>query len=659
MKLHLNLITLALVSMSGSAMANYGLANANTDKVNLDKWQCKRCVTTDGASGSVGISAGTVDSNDIHANNAFMGDEDGAIYGVNADLTYRRAGHQATLKMDNLGRENSTASMSAGKMGVAVLQADYATYTSYKGTAQSQYVTSGDSLTATGELVDQDLKLERERYGFALDAEIGMVETYANFRREDKTGNRSASIGGLTATNIVQAVDTTTDRWEAGARLVGANWFAGVGYVYSEFDNNQGAAIDFNGYQDALAYEPSNDAYQIIANGAYQFGRSNISARFVSGEMNQDSNTISSTSVAAFDGKVETIDANIKFTTLATNRLRLTAGVDYSDRDNKSSILAGTDFTVDPISGELEEVTLLDTTKTDLDLGASYRIASGYRVDGKYEYQQKQRTAEGWDEEETQDHAGTIKLRVTAFDKWDIAVKGGYSHRDLSEYDADRLTASEDNTLLRRYNLADRDRTEAKLEVTHTPLDNLAIDFNGYWALDDYDNTDIGLTEGEDYGFDLGLSYQIGKANLHVYGGQQWINTEQQGSSGGSGSANWFTDVEDEFVHLGFGADYQLLENTVVGVDYLYADSTSDTVMKQGVTVPYDDYFATSHSVNLFTEVEIRTGMAVRLDYQYERFEETDYGNVDPYEVDNLVTLGNLDHNYNAHLIMLSFSYDL
>ncbi|WP_028116015.1 MtrB/PioB family decaheme-associated outer membrane protein [Ferrimonas senticii] len=654
MKIHLNLITLALLGFSATASANYGLANANTSKINLEKWQCKRCDINEGLTGQVAASLGVVEAAADHAANHFNGFDDGAAYGLDADLDYQRAGHQASFDAYNLGSEHGVATISAGKSDAAMVQLDYAQYRHVNAQAFSPYAYVGGELIDLGHGQNQDLELTRERFGAALQASVGEVETYADFQRENKTGTRSASIAGMTPTNVLAPVNQHTDRYRAGASLSGSNWFTGVSYLYSDFSNDLGTAIDFNGYQNALTNAPSNDAYQLMLNGSYQFGVSNIAGRIVSGQMNQRADLVANPSVTAFDGEVKTLDINLDYSTLVNNQLRLRAGFDYSDRDNRSTIVSGPNLVADPLTGELEDYALIDTTSTRANVGSSYRIASGYRLNADYQFEQKQRHAHGWDKEETQDHSADIKLKITQFERWDIALKGGYSHRDMSKIDADRLLSGEDNALLRRYNLADRDRIVAEFNVIHTPMANVAVDLKGHWAKDDYSDTEIGLTEGQDYGYDLGLSYHKQQLKLQAFGGMQWINTDQAGSSNG-GNANWTAEVEDQFLYLGAGADYQWRPDTAIGVDYLYSDSASDTVVQQGIQTPYDDYFAISHSITVYGDHQLNPKMGLRLEYRYERFEETDYANVgtgSPY-------LGNLDHNYNAHQLMLTISYQL
>ena len=97
MRFKLNIITVSLLAVSGSAMAtNFGVGNANTDSINMDKYQCKRCVSTNGYNGEVSVSAGYNSVDDIHAGSALGTAEDGAIAAVSGDIRYQNeTGYQA------------------------------------------------------------------------------------------------------------------------------------------------------------------------------------------------------------------------------------------------------------------------------------------------------------------------------------------------------------------------------------------------------------------------------------------------------------------------------------------------------------------------------------------------------------------------------------
>ncbi|WP_145991449.1 MtrB/PioB family outer membrane beta-barrel protein, partial [Shewanella sp. 11B5] len=50
---------------------------------------------------------------------------------------------------------------------------------------------------------------------------------------------------------------------------------------------------------------------------------------------------------------------------------------------------------------------------------------------------------------------------------------------------------------------------------------------------------------------------------------------------------------------------------------------------------------------------------ALKLSYQYERYYDTDAASIGIVSIPGLITLQDIDHDYNAHQVMLSFSYKL
>nr|WP_244859421.1 MtrB/PioB family outer membrane beta-barrel protein [Shewanella dokdonensis] len=71
-----------------------------------------------------------------------------------------------------------------------------------------------------------------------------------------------------------------------------------------------------------------------------------------------------------------------------------------------------------------------------------------------------------------------------------------------------------------------------------------------------------------------------------------------------------------------------------------------------------DDY-QYNHSVGVYAKYRLSDASQLRVDYRYERYYDTDYANVAVDAVNGLITLGELDHNYNAHQLMLSYSISL
>ncbi|MBW3166348.1 MtrB/PioB family decaheme-associated outer membrane protein, partial [Ferrimonas balearica] len=261
--------------------------------------------------------------------------------------------------------------------------------------------------------------------------------------------------------------------------------------------------------------------------------------------------------------------------------------------------------------------------------------------------------------ETTEDNTVWARTRVSAMDNLELGLKASYGQRDGSRYQASEATSSEDNTLLRKYYLADRDRTELSFDASYSPFAALSLDATVRYAKDDYSESEIGLLDADDLSYDLSANYRVTEAlNLHAFAGQQWIESNQAGSQSFA-SADWTYRIEDQFDYAGVGASYGGLmdDRLTVGADYQYTESSSDTQVSEGQ--PYGDYFQWAHSVRAYADYAVSTRTSVRLDYRYERYYDTDYADVASDSIPGLITLGDLGHNYNAHLLMLTLTYSL
>ncbi|QLE84958.1 MtrB/PioB family decaheme-associated outer membrane protein [Shewanella sp. Scap07] len=699
MKFKLNLVTLALLANAGVVLPNiamaegYGLQNANTEKVKFDKWACKRCEVETGVSGSVGVGVGYNDSNDIRSANAFAAEDEFAGK-LDADVKYvSESGYQASIEADNLGMENGRLDVNAGKAGQYNLNLNYrqiATYKTdqamspYQG-AGSDHLTLPDNWQTAGSSQDMtqlysslnplELSLKRKRAGLGFEYQgEELWSTYVNYQREDKTGLKQASGSFFNQSMMLaEPVDYTTDTIEAGIKLRGDNWFTALNYSGSSFKNQYSQLTFDNAFnptfgaqtQGTMALDPDNEAHTVSLMGQVTAGKTIMSGRVHYGQMTQDQAFVTSgygydMPADSLDGRVDMQGVNLKLVSRISSSVRLNASYDYSDRDNKTNVEEWTQISIDSTTGQVAYNTPYDITTQRAKLGADYRIARGMRLEAGYDYRQDERSYQ--DRETTDEHTLWTKFRLNSFDKWDMWIKGSYGERDGSEYQASEWTSSESNDLLRKYNLADRKRSMVEARVTHTPIDALTIDFGTRYALDDYNDTQIGLTESKDLSYDINASYLINDDMMvNAFYSRQNIESEQAGSTNFS-TPNWYGVVEDQVDVIGAGFSYNnLMEKKLrLGIDYTYSDSNSNTQVTQGITGDYGDYYAKAHNVNVYGQYQATEKMALRLDYKMEKYRDNDAGNdIAPDGIWNVVGFGSNSHDYTAHLIMLSMSYKL
>jgi MtrB/PioB family decaheme-associated outer membrane protein len=699
MKFNLNLVTLALIANASVFIPNmafaegYGVQNANTDKVKFDKWACKRCTIETGVSGTIGAGVGYNDSDDIHSANAFAAENEFAAK-VDADIRYsNESGYRATVEAQDLGMENGRLDINTGKVGQYKIKLNYrqiATYktdsamTPYQGidsdhlALPNNWQTAGSSQDMSelyNSLNPVELSLKRKRAGLGFDYQAEELwSTYIDYQREEKTGLKLASGSFFNQSMMLaEPVDHTTDTLEAGIKLKGDNWFTALNYSGSSFKNQYNQLTFDSAFnptfgaqtQGVMALEPDNEAHIVSLMGQYIAGNTIMNGRVHYGQMTQDQAFVTSgygyqTPTESLDGEVDMSGVNLKLISRINSTVRLNASYDYSDRDNKTHVEEWTQISIDSTTGKVAYNTPYDITTQRGKLGADFRLSRGMKLEAGYDYRRDERSYQ--DRETTDENTLWTKFRVSAFTNWDMWIKGSYGERDGSQYQASEWTSSESNDLLRKYNLADRQRTMVEARVSHTPIDAFTIDFGARYALDDYNETQIGLTESEDLSYDINASYLINDDMMvNAFYSRQNIDSQQAGSTNFS-TANWFGVIEDQVDVIGAGFSYNnLLEKKMrLGVDYTYSDSSSNTQVTQGITGDYGDYSAKVHNINVYGQYQATEKMALRLDYKMENYQDNDPGNsIAPDGIWNLVSFGINSHDYTAHLIMLSMSYKL
>ena len=659
MTMKFNLITLGLMAAAGQvAAADFGVMNANTSKVNTADYQCQRCVTATGLSGEVSVSTGWKSGDDIRSGNALGKEDSGWLGALSGEFNYRDGhGYQASAEADNLGLDSSSAHLQASKQGVFNATVDYRLLRHSQVSGESPVWYSDNLLQPSAtETRYPKLFTEREQVGAGLTLYYQDYSAFVAFNHEAKTGNQAGSlIAANGVLNFANPIDNSTDTVLGGLSATGDNWFSRLQYNGSFFRNDIGnLSLPYS--EDVYAATPDNDAHQVSFDGQYLLGRTVVNGHLAAGRLIQDADLIQmeGNPLVNWDGEVDTRDARLSVSSLLTAKWRVNGQFSYSDRDNQGSVAEFAQLEWDNVNGAFKANVPLDITRQSLKLQSSYRVNSDWRLSGQYQHKQTERNY--LEREENREDNLWARLNVKPLDNMQLGIKALYESRDGSQYDASRITAPDENPLLRKYYLADRERYGAELTFNHTPLSWLTLDISLRYAKDDYQHTDIGLSASEDYRYDANLSLDP-TADVHLYAlaSQQWINSDMAGSTNFA-TADWQGRIEDRFINLGAGFSYRWSSQLTVGGDYLFANSESNTAIDSS---DYGDYYDFSHSLELYGRYALSQQMGLKLSYLYERYYDTDDAQVAVDAITGLTTLGKLDHNYNAHLLMLSFSYKL
>lgn len=657
MKFQLSLVALAIVGAGSVSATGFDLSEANLTKINRDKWQCNRC-DTDITRGSLGASLVASGIDNAHATNSF-GEDSEFTAALQSDISHQSNGGLLRVVADDLGLETGSGKVSYDTNEYG-LQIGYNSQLHVDAdNAQSLYRYDGYNLVNTGEKGTARLEQKRETWRLGAELRGDSWRSFASYKYQERTGNKAGAtqINKLPV-NFIKPVDASSKTIKAGAELFSDNWNSTLSYQGNLFENTPSAIYqEERGSLQALS--PDNEAHQVTAQGQYRLDNTYISGLVAKGWLYQNDDYIDLTGVPSgithLNGEVETLDSNIKVSSKLYQGLKLGFKASYRERDNKSPTHVFHAIEFDELSGKAIQSVALDTKKSRYQFDANYRITKGLRLSGGFEHTDEERNHSV--REKTSEDRIFAKIKYSQLASWKFTLGGEYGGRDGSEYQTMLTTSSEDNPLLRKYHLANRDRTQVKLKVSHAPLDSMTVDMHYRYAMDDYSESALGLSESTDNGYDFALGYQAStELDLYAFAGQQQIVSTQLGSQN-FGKADWRANVEDTFTHIGIGMRYSgLMQDKLrVGLDYNYSESESET----DINTQWGDYISWSHNVMLFATYAVNQHSKIKAQYRYERHYDTDYRNLAVDTISGLSTLGEMDSDYNAHQLMVTFSHSL
>lgn len=149
-----------------------------------------------------------------------------------------------------------------------------------------------------------------------------------------------------------------------------------------------------------------------------------------------------------------------------------------------------------------------------------------------YDFKNTRRENADVDKTDEQSVWGKLKWRQTSgrIDGWIRLARTG---RDGSGYhfpDLDSAGLYIENPLLRKYNLADMERDEVRLQFNYMPLERLSFGANLAYSEDQYTDSLIGLTAASNQSATLESSYvPTDKITTYLYYTRDLIDSEQSG----------------------------------------------------------------------------------------------------------------------------------
>ena len=661
-------------------------------------WACKWCPYPDQkqSEGEVTAGAGYV-SNDSYKQGDYTGrDEKGAYLIGGLEYDYRTPEQtNITVQGAELGTDARNISIEgrAGQSsgGFSYSELPHLTHdtarTPYRGDAHQQlpagWVAGSNTQNMTqlaSALRDVDVYTQRKTFSINASYQQNAELSYdIGFQRDTKEGKRTAglAIGNsfATANSAILAipVDYETNQGEVKANYSKQNLQASVSYQFSSFDNGYSAIRWDNAYstpatatEGQAALEPDNTMWKIALKSAFQFSPdmfANLLLAYGQMEQNQDflPYTING-SLATFplpanslDGEITTIDAVVNFHIRFSDQLGLQAKYLHNEQDNDTGRYAYDYIIAD---------TQVGTPRANLPY--SFRKVQ-YRVSGNYRIPQHQLQAgikhEVFDRtyqevDTTNESTVSLSYRTDMIKDFDIQLRGAKSERDGDKYQPVADIVPAENPLLRKYNLADRDREQLGASLTYNPQSRWHVTAYLDAYKDLYSNSELGLLESiqEDYG--VALHYRINKTMAFNI---DYSITDIESTQAGSASFSvptWYAVNQDQIDVINFSMTYDVIPELLnMRFEYSYAESEGD--IKVSTDGPLPTLSSTRHTYLLQGDYRLNKQSLISAFYRYEDYDESDWAidNVNPDSIARVLSLGESSPSYQIGIIGAAIKY--
>ena len=602
----------------------------------------------------------------------------------------------------NLGLESRYLRMDGGVQGSYKFFLEYDELPNYKNnTVQSPFIGIGGNILTLPSGFDINTNLDASLNSFELEtkrkrAKVGAMfipkenwqfdidVSHENKQGVDATGSAIANgttqmVGNTTIAILPEPIDQDTDIVNATLSYAGDGSQVDLKYQMSLFDNNNNSLS----WQDpfnpvaagSMSLAPDNEFHQLSITGGYTLPyKSRLTGLISYGRMTQNQNfqpytinnnaTTSALPVTSLDGEVWLTNAQLKLTSRPVNRLRLNAELRYNERDNKTPV-----NTYDYVILDSDNFTNTATNRplsyknNRIKLDANYRFNAITSLRGGYKYDEMKRSYTNAEREDTEENTLFAKWKIKAHSTVDVALFAEASKRDGSDYNS----LATENPAMRKYHLADRDRTKIGTTIDYMATEKLFLSARVDYNKDDYTDSVIGLTEAIQPVYTVDFSYQP-RHNITTYGYYTYENIEssQAGSALGTATADWEADFEDTFDTIGLGTKWTDLGRWEIGADIVYSKSNGASQMKDlfapGTEGQYPDTKTELTSIKLWTNYNHSKQLSYKLGFWFEDYTADNWAvdglqPYDPLVVENTLLLGNEALDYDVYVITLSASY--
>ena len=684
----------ALLALCGAPGFAQEQGSAPAGGPDTSAWPCRFCTIESGSSGWLEPRLGYVSDDSFRFGDYTGLDDHGVLLDLGGAWRWRDAATADFLdaSVERLGLDSRAIGVAIGRQGTYRVGLGYDVLPHYLA-RDTQTVFDGDNQLPSGwtragstggmpaleaSLHSVWLRQERERSALRVDwLPSRATDLRFDYRRDHVRGTAATGASFLTlAAQVPRAIDQTIDRADAALALRHALGHAVVSLNSSFFTNDQPALAWQNPYsgpvagatRGQLAQAPDNRAHRLSltlasdpaarplqASAQIAMGRLDQDQRFLPATVNPDESAALPRS--SLDGRVDTTFASVRAVYAFCPTTRVLADLLHDKRDNRTPVAAYTQVVMDTFTGAVRANTPYGFRRDRWRLSVEDRTVPKLRLGLGVEDDVRERHLYGSSSTDELRWWGRVGWRP--LDGGDLRVRLSHAERDGEEIVAGPAAPAQ-NPLLRSYQTADRDRDEARADLSFGD-GVVTTAFNMIYARDKYPGTVVGRTGGDEFGYGTDVALQPAPGwSVSAFASRHILDTEQAGSQG-FGLPDWLAEQEDATNTVGVHALWQAPRGFDFGLDYVYSDSEGSIVMAAGTGEPAFPVLVTRwHDARLFGRYALRPNVALRLDLMRERYEAYDWAldGVGPDTVPNLLWLGQGTQGGAVTAVVLGLRYE-
>ena len=677
-------------------LAALGVLSSAAAAVDTSEWKCESCPYPKGVSGTVEAGVGIV-SDASNRYGDYTGLQRKGAYALLGGTLRQRGddGGFVDVTAADLGVDARSVDARGGREGLYALRLGYrevprhladTAATPFSGvgsgtlTLPAGYPAGSTALMPLASTLQPlDLGFKYQRFDLGGTMLAGDRWSYSvDLRRDVRDGTRATSGSFFAnATQLPAPLDQTTDQLEAAARYTTHDLQASLAYEVSLFRNREPSLtwdspftpVVAGATRGQLALAPDNQFHQLSATAGYDITPTvRASAQLAVGRATQDEAFVPATlngtlptalPASSLDGVVDTFNGSVRVTAALTPTLKLQASYARDVRENRTEVRSYTLIDTDMFAAGTRSNTPFTFKRDRLKLGGDYRGPGSWRFNAAIEEDDVERNYT--EAVKTRETTVWGRAAVRPLDNLSLSLKLLHGERNHSTYGTAIWFGLPENPLLRKFNLADRQRNSAALRAEFNPTEAITLGASIDYANDRYGESVVGLTAARDVAYGADVSAVLTeRTQASAYAQTELMRSRMSGSALGA-AADWRASDKDRVTVLGFSIRHAaIVDKLDVGVEATASRTRSDTLVQTTISDPAFPTAAMAlTSGRLFATYKVDPKLSITGSLAHETYRSQDWrlDGVQPATVANLLAFGTQPSNYEITVLRVALRY--